>query len=62
MGTVRIKQEEETDTRIMQESSKKFGRKERGHEGEKSQTRPTSAKDLTIELSEERESPYHKLD
>ena len=40
IGTVRVKQEEETDTRIMKESSKKFGRKERGHDGEKSQTKP----------------------
>ena len=39
MGIVRMKQEEEPDTRITQKSSKKFGRKERGHEGEKSQTR-----------------------
>ena len=31
MGTVRVKQEEETETRIMQESSKKSGRKEHGH-------------------------------
>ena len=36
MGTARVKQEEEADTSIMQESSKKSGRKERGHEGEKS--------------------------
>ena len=36
MGTVRVKQEEETDTRIMRESSKKSGRKEREHEREKS--------------------------
>ena len=41
MGTVRMKQEEETDTKIMQESNKKSERKERGHEGEKSQTRPS---------------------
>ena len=34
MGTVRVKQEEETDTRIMQESSKKSERKKRGHEWE----------------------------
>ena len=40
MGTVRVKQEEETDTRIMQESSKKYGRQERGHEEEMTQTRP----------------------
>ena len=41
MGKVREKQEEEADTRIMQESRKKSGRKERGYEGEKSQTRPS---------------------
>ena len=40
----------------------KSGRKERGHEGEKSQTRPASAKDLPIELPEGRVSPYHRLD
>ena len=40
MRTTRVKQEEETDTRIMQKSSKKSRRKERRHEGEKSQTRP----------------------
>ena len=52
--TVRMKQEEETDTRIMKENSKKYGRKE------KSQTRPNySAKDQTIKLPE---SPYHRLD
>ena len=38
------------------------GRKERGHyKREKSQTGP-SAKDLTIELPEGRESSYHRLD
>ena len=36
--TSRVKQEEETDKNNA--SSKKFGRKERGHEEEKSQTRP----------------------
>ena len=35
MGTERVKQEEETDTRIMKESSKKSGRKECGYEGGK---------------------------
>ena len=39
--TARVKEEKEADTRIMQESNKKSGRKERGHEGEKSQTRPS---------------------
>ena len=37
MGTVKMKQEEGTDTRIMQKSSKKYGRKDCGHKGEKSQ-------------------------
>ena len=34
METARVKQEEETDTRIIQESSMKSGKNERGHEGE----------------------------
>ena len=34
MGTAGVKQEEEADTRIMQISSKKSGRKEPRHEGE----------------------------
>ena len=34
MGTARVKREEDADTRIMQESSKKSGRKNRGHEVE----------------------------
>ena len=40
MGKAMVKQEEEADKRIMRESSKKYGRKERGHKEEKSQTRP----------------------
>ena len=41
MGTARVRQEEETDTRIIvKEYSMKYGRKERRHEGKKSQTRP----------------------
>ena len=40
MGTVRVKEEEEADTIIMQESGMKYRKKEREHEGEKSQTRP----------------------
>ena len=39
MGTAWVKQEEEADTSVIVKSSKKSGRKERGHEGEKSQTR-----------------------
>ena len=38
MGTARVIQEEEADTRI-KESSMTSGGKERWHEGEKSQTR-----------------------
>ena len=38
-NSIRVKQGEETNTRIMNESSNKSGRKERGHEGEKSQTK-----------------------
>ena len=41
----------------MQESSKKSGRNERGHEGEKPKQGLTSTEDLTIELSDGRESP-----
>ena len=52
MGTVRKKQQEETDTRIMQESFKKSGRNKRGHEGEKFKTRANQRKDLTIEHPE----------
>ena len=37
MGTARVKEEEETDTRIIE----KYERKERGHEEEKTQTRPS---------------------
>ena len=40
MGAAKMKWEEEAETRIMQESSKKSGRKESGHEEEKSYTRP----------------------
>ena len=39
----------------------KYERKERGHEGKSPKQDLTSAKDLTIELSEELESPYHGL-
>ena len=39
LGTARVKEEVGTDTRIMQESSKKYGRKESGQEGDKSQKR-----------------------
>ena len=46
----------------MQESSKKFGRKGRGYEGEKPNQDLTSAKDLTIKLLEGRDSSYHRLD
>ena len=57
-----MKQEKGTDTRIMQENSKTSEKDERGHEGEKFKQGLTSAKDLTIELPDGRESPYHRLD
>ena len=47
MGTAKVKQEEQTDTRIMRESSTKSGRKERGPK-----QGLTRAKDLTMELPE----------
>ena len=63
MGTAKLKGEEETDTRIMQESSKKSGRKERWHyKGKSPKQGITRAKDLTIELPEGRDYPYHILD
>ena len=41
----------------------KYGSKERGHEGEKSQRKFNyTAKNLIIELFERRESSYHRLD
>ena len=40
MGTARVKQEVGADTRIKLKSIMKYGRKERGHKGEKFQTRP----------------------
>ena len=63
MRTVRMKQKEETDTRMMQESivrnqeERNLGMKEKNLKQD-----PTSAKNLTIELSEGRKSPppYHR--
>ena len=52
MGTARVKQEEETDTRTMQESSKTSGRKEREHKGETSKQYLTSS-DWTINWNRE---------
>ena len=40
IGPVRVKQKEETHARIMQESIKKSGRKECGHEEDNSQIKP----------------------
>ena len=41
----------------------KYGRKEKGTIRRKSYKQDlTSAKDLTMELSDGRESPYHRLD
>ena len=49
IGTVRVKQEEETDTRIMQENRKKSGRKKHGHKGRKvPKKNVTSTMDLLL--------------
>ena len=49
METARVKQKEETNTRIIVKGSMTYGRKNRGrHTWEKSQTKPN----LTIELLE----------
>ena len=40
----------------------KYGKMEREDEGESPKQGLTNAKDLTIELPERRESPYHRLD
>ena len=61
MGTAKVKQEEEADTRIMKERSKKSGRNV-GTKGKSHKKYLTSAKDVTIELSERREFSYHRLD
>ena len=48
MGTGRVKQEEETDTRIMEESSKKSGKRNVGTKGKNLKQDLTSAKDLPM--------------
>ena len=56
-GTARVKEEVGADTRIIviEESSMKYGRKERGHyKGEKFKQVRTNAKDLPMELPESR--------
>ena len=63
METARVKQEEETNKGIIKESSKKSGRKNVSTKDKSSKQDLTySAKELTIELPEGRESPYHRLD
>ena len=54
LGTARMKQEGETDTRIMQESSKKSGNIPKQC--------LTSDNNLTIEFPKGREYPYHRLE
>ena len=61
MGTARVKQEEELD----KNNARILGNlKERnvGTKGKSPKQDLTSAKDLTIELPEEREFPYYRLD
>ena len=61
MGRIRVKQVEETDknnARVVRNMEEKnVGTKEKSPK-----QALTSAKDLTIELPEGRESPYHRLD
>ena len=45
METARVKQEGEADTRVIA-NWQEIWKKERGHEGEKSQKMPTNAKNL----------------
>ena len=57
MGRVSVLQKEEKDARVIKYRGKKRGTKEKSPKQDL-----TSAKDLTIELNEGRESPYHRLD
>ena len=59
MGTARVKKEEEADTRVIKNLEE---RNVVDTKGKSPKQGLTSAKDLTIELPEERESPYHGLD
>ena len=61
--TARIKQEEETDTRITVIEQYEIQKKSNvDTKGKSPKHDITSAKDLTIEHNEGRESPYHRLD
>ena len=62
MATARVNEEQEEDASIIVNGYYEIWKEGRGHnKGEKSQTRPTSAKDLPIMLPEGRESLYHRL-
>ena len=57
IARVKVKQEVGADTRIMQENSKKYGRKKRGHRRVKSPRQGlTSAENLTQKLHEKPDS------
>ena len=62
MGSVRVKQEEKSNTKTITMKSMKFGRKESGYKGESPKRSLTSAKDLTIKHTLRRDSPYHRSD
>ena len=63
MGTARVKQEEEADTRIMRDRVvRNMEEKNVGTKGKSPKQDLTSADDLTIELPEERGSPNDRLD
>ena len=56
--SIRVKQEEETDKRVVRNVEERNV----GTDGKSSKQDLTSAEDLTIELPEGHESPYHRLD
>ena len=59
-GTARVKQEQETDAKIIVNSSMEFGRKLREHEGKSLKQGLTSVENITIELPEGREFPNNR--
>ena len=62
MGTARVKEEEEADKNNSQRVVGDMEESNVGTKGKRPKQDLTSAKDLTIELLEGRESPYHRLD
>ena len=61
MGTARVKQEEEHENNGERGVKNMEGRNVGTMRGESAKQRLPGAKDITIELPEERNSPYHRL-